>query len=54
MIAGGGTTVFLAAASGAGVLRLPLGLDANVFGLGLAAVTYAWLAFRSPGPVRAG
>ena len=50
MITGGVVTVGLAAASAADLVALPLGLDANIFGLASAAVVFGLLGLRSPGP----
>lgn len=51
MLVGGGTTVLLGVLEGQDLLALPLGLDANVFGLTAAAVVFVVIAriasFRS-------
>jgi hypothetical protein len=49
MLVGGGTTVLLGVLQGREMLALPLGLDANVFGLTAAAVVFSVVAW-GPNP----
>lgn len=48
MVVGGGTTIALAMLSAAGVVSLPLDLDANVFGLAAAAISFGAVAYGRP------
>jgi len=50
MMSGGGLTLFLIIAD----FSLPLGLDPNVYGIGLSALTFITLSLIYPNPIRVG